>query len=78
MSDESDNSSDSCALSLSCSVSLPTDSEISGDSELKGDLGTIEPYQFEPSGRDSPSDSLDVSEDHGDPEDDDRLHSRDW
>ena len=73
----SDDSSDSCVLSLSCSVSSSTDSESSGNSELEGDPGTIEPYQFELYGSDSPAES-DDSEDHGDPEDDDRLHSRDW
>ena len=73
----SDDSSNSCVLSLSCFVSSSTDCECSGNSELEGDLGTIEPYQFEPSGSDSPAES-DDSEDHGDPEDDDRLHSKDW
>ena len=45
-----DDSSDSCVLSLSCSVSSFANSESSGDSELEGELGTVEPYQFEPSG----------------------------
>ena len=46
-------------------------SESSGNSELEGELGTVESYQFEPSGSDSPAES-------DDSEDDDRLGNTDW
>ena len=69
--------SDSCILSLSCSVSSSTDSESSGKSKLEGDRVTIELYQFDPSESDSLTES-DDSEDHADPENDDKLQSRDW
>ena len=72
----SNNSRDSCDLSLICSVSS-VEGETSDISEVEGDLQTIKPYRFEPEANDWPPD-LDTEAEYDNSRDEERLHCRDW